>query len=163
MVLFLSLYLFGIIMTIWHIYSLPKQDRTGSKILEIILLYQIVFSIGMTSFLAFIGMTFLPEYVAQFTNWPACPFEQQLANVNLAFWVLGMMAIYYRGYFWLATIVGFSVWILGDGIHHLYLAIVENNLSPGNIGVPLWTDFVVPIVLLILLYFYMKVDYGKKI
>lgn len=156
MLFFLSIYAIGFLASLYHIYKLSPQKRTKFKIIEILLLYQIVFSLGLTSIVAFFGLTFMAEYIAQLTDWPSCPFEQQLANVNLAFGVLGFLAIYFRRYFWLATILGFSIWIIGDGIHHLYLAIVHNNLSPGNIGVPLWTDFIVPGILLILLYMYFK-------
>lgn len=157
MFLFLSLYVIAVLAALIHLFFfLPAKRRTKPKVIEIVLLYQIVFSLGMTSLMAFYGFTFMPEYIASFTNWPACPFQQQMANVNLAFAVLGVLSIFYRGYFWMATIIGFSVWIIADGIHHVYHAIVEKNLSPGNIGVPLWTDFLVPILLLILLKYYMK-------
>ncbi len=154
MIFFISIYVIGILGSLYHIYTLPSQKRTSAKILELLLLYQIVFSLGITSLVAFLGLTFMAEYIAELTQWPACPFEQQLANVNLAFGVLGLMSIYYRGDFWLAVILGFSIWILGDGIHHLYHALREHNLSAGNIGVPLWTDFIVPLVLLALLFYY---------
>lgn len=156
MILFLSLYVIGVLGSLLHIYILPQEQKTKSKVIELLLLYQIIFSLGLTSLMAFFGLTFLAEYIAQLTNWPTCPFQQQLANVNLAFGVLGLMSIAYRGYFWMATIIGFSIWIISDGIHHLYKAIAEKNLSPGNIGVPLWTDIIVPIVLLVLLRLYCK-------
>lgn len=156
MILFLSMYFIAVVGSVVHIYSLPQNERIQSRVIELLLLYQIVFSLGMTSFLAFIGFTFMPVYIAALTDWTACQFEQQLGNVNLAFAVLGVLCVYYRGYFWAATIIGFSVWILSDGIHHIYKALFENNLSSGNIGVPLWTDILVPTLLLILLYLYMK-------
>ena len=56
----------------------------------------------------------------------------------------------------MATILGFSIWILSDGIHHLYKALAEHNFKAGNIGVPLYTDFAIPIVLLISLFFYLR-------
>lgn len=156
MILFLSLYVIGVLGSIVHIFCLPREERTKPRVIELILLYQIVFSLGLTSIMAFFGLTFLAEYIAELTNWPSCPFEQQLANVNLGYGVLGLMSIGYRGYFWVATIVGFSVWILSDGIQHLFHAVTQGNLSPGNIGVPLWTDFIVPIALLILLILYCR-------
>lgn len=156
MILFLSLYVIGVLGSLLNIFVLPPEQRTKPKIIEILLLYQIVFSLGLTSLMAFFGFTFMADYIAQLTDWPACPFEQQLGNVNLAFGVLGLMSIAYRGYFWTATVIGFSVWILSDGLQHLYKAMMENNLSAGNVGVPLWTDFIVPVVLLILLALYCK-------
>jgi len=156
MFLFLSIYVFGVLGFAYHIYRLPSPERTYPRIVELLLLYQIVFSLGLTSIMSFFGLTFMAEYVAEYTNWPASPFEQQLANVNLAFGTLGIMSIWYRGYFWMATIIGFSVWILGDGLHHYILSITQHNLSDGNIGVPLWTDVIVPTVLLVLLFLYTK-------
>ncbi|MBN9377183.1 MAG: hypothetical protein BGO14_04620 [Chlamydiales bacterium 38-26] len=156
MPLFLSLYVIGILGSLIHIYCLSPSQRTKPRVIEILLLYQIVFSLGLTSLMAFFGLTFLADYIAQLTGWPACPFEQQLANVNLGYAVLGLLSIAYRGYFWAATVIGFSVWIIADGIHHLHHAIIHQNLTPGNIGVPLWTDFIVPFILLILLYLYFK-------
>lgn len=163
MLLFLSIYLFGLIAFCIHVMKLPTAERTNAKIIELFLLYQIVFSLGITSLVAFLGLTFMGVYVAQLTDWQPCQFEQELANVNLAFGVLGIMSIWYRKYFWLATVIGFSVWILSDGVQHLYQYFVDNNASAGNIGVPLYTDIIVPIVLLILTWFYFQSnqDEGK--
>jgi len=156
MFIFLSLYPLGVIAFLIHFFSLPASKRNKKTFVEIFLLYQIVFSLGLTSLLAFFGLTFMAEYIAEFTGWPACPFQQQLANVNLGYAVLGILSIWYRGYFWFATIIGFSVWIIADGIQHFYHFLIEGNATPGNIGVPLWTDFIVPIILLIFLGFYLK-------
>jgi hypothetical protein len=154
--LFISIYAFGLLGFIIHAYLLSPQERTKAKLIELFLLYQLIFSLGITSFFAFIGFTFMAEYIAQITNWPASPFEQQMANVNLAFAVLGILCIWYRKLFWSATIIGFSVWILCDAIQHIYEAVALGNLSEGNIGVPLITDIIIPIVLLIALQQYWK-------
>lgn len=156
MFLFLSIYPLGLLFFIIHFFNQPKEQRNKSSFIELFLLYLIVFGIGITSLVAFIGLTFLDDYVAQFTNWPRCPFEQQLANVNLGYGILGIMGIWFRRYFWLATVVGFSVWIFGDGIHHFYHYIVHDNDSDGNIGVPLYTDVIIPVLLFIFYYLYYK-------
>lgn len=154
MIFFISIYLIGILAFAIHYWLLPPLARTREKLIELLLLYQIVFSIGITSLVAFFGLTFMGPYIADYTGWPASPFEQQLANVNLGYAVLGLLAIWFRKGFWAATVIGFSVWILSDGIHHLYHYLIHHNAAAGNIGVPLWTDFIVPIFLLILLKFY---------
>ncbi len=156
MTFFLSIYLIGVLLTMVHLFRMPALERTKSKVIEVVLLYQIVFSLGITSFVAFIGLSLMPEMIAHYLNWAYCPFEQELANVNLAFGVLGVMSIWYRGLFWMATIYGFSIWILADGFHHIYEYLYHGNDSSGNIGVPLITDFVVPIILLVLFYYYRK-------
>lgn len=158
---FLSIYVFGVIGFLIHCFRLSPQECTWPRILELLLLYQIVFSLGITSLMSFFGLTFMADYVAAFTGWPSCPFEQQLANVNLGYGVLGVLSIWFRGLFWTATIIGFSVWILGDGFHHLTLAFTQNNWTDGNVGVPLWTDFIVPTILLILLFFHHKYNHVR--
>lgn len=147
MAFFLSIYLVGILGFLLHVWWTGAWDRK----FELALLYQLVFSLGVTSLVAFYGLTFMDKEIAAFTGWPSCPFEQQLANVNLGYGVLGILCIWFRGHFWTATILGFSIWIIGDGIQHLYHYLVHQNSAPGNVGVPLWTDFLVPITLLILL------------
>lgn len=159
MFLFLSIYVISVIAFVVHVLMIPSSERTKAKLIELFLLYQIVFSLGITSFFAFFGLTFMAQYVADYIGWPACPFEQELANVNLAFGVLGILAIWYRRYFWMATVLGFSIWIFSDGLQHAYHAIVRHNYNPGNIGMPLYTDFIVPIVLMISLYFYMRTNH----
>ena len=57
------------------------------------------------------------------------------------------MGYWFRGHFWLATIVVLTVQYVGDAAGHLYFWIAENNTKPYNIGIPLWTDILLPIVM----------------
>lgn len=158
MLFFVSIYAIGLLAFFFHWSRLPENEKTRSRWIELFLLYQLVFSLGITSIVAFFGLTFMPDHVAEITGWPASPFEQQLANVNLGYGLLGIMCIWYRRLFWAATIFGFSVWILGDGIHHAWHWLVHGNDSPGNIGVPLFTDIAIPVILLVLFYYYNKTN-----
>lgn len=162
MFVMIIIYIIGIIAFFIHYFSLKKGERTKEKTLELFLLYQLVFSLGITSFIAFIGLTFMPKLVAEHMQWPMCPFQQELANVNFAYGVLGLMCIWQRGNFWTATIIGFSIWIFGDGIHHIIDALETGNTGPGNLGVILYTDLIVPIILLILLGWYQSVQSGNQ-
>lgn len=155
MELYLSIMSLSIIGFLIHLYF-SKVPKTPARIVELLLVYQLVFTVGLISFLAFIGLVFMPEYVAGYLGWPTCPFEHELGNANLAFGVLGIMCIWFRGNFWLATIVGLSIWLLGDAIGHIVDMIVNHNYAPGNVGVPLFTDVIVPIVLLVLLWYYQR-------
>lgn len=156
MFVLLSIYVIGVAAFFIHFYQLAPEKRSYQKGIELFLLYQIVFSLGLTSILAFFGLTLMADYVAEYTGWPPSPFEQQLANVNLAFGVLGILSIWLRGNFWIATILGFSIWILGDGVHHILNWWLNSNNAAGNVGVPLYTDLIVPIVLLFLLVLHLK-------
>lgn len=161
MALFLSMYLFSVLGFLIHLFFFEKTARTSARIIELLLLYQLVFNVGMTSLLAFVGLTFMPDYIAAYMNWPACPFQQELGNVNLAFGVLGILCIWLRGYFWTATILGFSIWIFADGIHHIADIVWNHNYSEGSLGISLYTDLIIPIVLMILLPIYLKLHPEK--
>lgn len=156
MFVFVIIYVISIIGFIIHFYSLPQEERTKERGVEIFLLYQLIFSMGLTSLISFIGLTWMDVMVAKKLAWPTCPFQQNLANVNLAYGILGIIAIWYRGYFWLATIIGFAIWILTDAVHHIYDAYAHSNFSEGNVGFLLYTDIFVPIILCIACYYYFK-------
>ena len=65
---------------------------------------------------------------------------------DLSIGVVGIMAYWFRGHFWLATIVVPTVQYLGDAGGHIYFWLVEHNTRPYNVGLPLLSDIVLPIV-----------------
>lgn len=74
-------------------------------------------------------------------------FQWENAMGDLAIGVVGVMAYWFRGHFWLATIVVLTIQYFGDAAGHIYFWIAENNTKPYNIGIPLWTDILLPIVM----------------
>jgi hypothetical protein len=164
MFIYITILALGIIGFFIHLF-VSQQPKTPLRIIRLFLLYQLVFSVGLTSLLAFIGLTFMTDFVAAYSGWPACPFEKQLGNVNLGYAVLGILCIWKGDEFWLATIIGLSIWLLGDAIGHIADMIINHNYTPGNIGVPLYTDIIVPLALIILyvVYQHLKVEKNDKI
>jgi len=162
MILFLAIYVLGFLLFFLHLFLLPKHQRTLARISELLLLYQLVLGVGLTSLIAFGALTFDGTFVANFMSWPECPFQQELANVNLSFGLLGILCIWFRGLFWMATVLGFSFWIFGDGIHHLYNVLFEGYNSDGKISAILYTDLFSPIVLVVMLGFYLFANRSVK-
>jgi len=74
-------------------------------------------------------------------------FQWENAMGDVAIGVVGVAAYWFRGHFWLATIVVLTVQYLGDAAGHIYFWAVENNIKPYNIGIPLWTDILLPVVM----------------
>lgn len=155
MFIYITILALGIIGFFIHLF-VSKEPKTSLRVVRLFLLYQLVFSVGLTSLLAFIGLMFMSDFVAAYSGWPACPFEKQLANVNLGYAVLGILCIWRADDFWLATIIGISIWLVGDGIGHIADMILHDNFSPGNVGVPLYTDIIVPFALIILYIIYQR-------
>lgn len=147
MILFLGILGVGLICFFIHLF-VSEEPKTSLRVVELFLLYQLVFSVGLTSLLAFYGLTFMTDFVAAFSGWPTCPFAKLLGNVNLAFATLGILCIWIRGDFWLATILGSSIWLLGDAVTHLLDMVYNHNYAEGNVGATLYTDLAIPLVLL---------------
>jgi hypothetical protein len=68
----------------------------------------------------------------------------------LAVGVAGLLCYRYRDNFWLCVIVVQTIQYFGDAAGHVYFWVVDGNTRPYNIGFPLWTDILLPIILWIL-------------
>lgn len=160
MIVFLFIYSLSIIGFFIHLF-MSKKERNKVELFELLILYQLVINIGVLSLISAFALLFMPKMVADSLGWPTCPFQHELGNVNLAFAVLGFMCIWFRDNFWTATIIGASIWLIGDGIGHLTL-LYGNETSvlatkpEMNNWIMLITDFVIPITLLILLFAFKK-------
>lgn len=156
----LVIFAFSFIAFAIHLFTSSKP-KTPARVVELLLLYQLVFNLGLMSLLAFIGFMFFPDRVAYDLQWPMSPFEHEMANVNLGYCVLGFLCIWLRGHFWTATVIGASIWLIGDAIGHYINSVEQHNYSPGNVGIPLYTDALIPLIWLVLLFFYLRFNYAK--
>jgi hypothetical protein len=156
----LSFLLLGLIVGAVNVY-LDKQPRTKGRVAEIFLLWFLVITVGLASVSAFIGHTVFADATAQSIGWPAGnPFQSEVAVANLAVGILGILCYWMRGNFWIATVIGFSVWWLGDAVVHIRSIVVEANYAPNNAGVTFYLDILVPVMLITLLVYYL---YAKRV
>ncbi|MDI9623970.1 MAG: hypothetical protein QFX38_03675 [Methanothermobacter sp.] len=70
----------------------------------------------------------------------------EVAVANLSYGVLGLLSWKFRGDFWTATIIGFSIFYLGAAYIHI-MDMFQGNYAPGNVGAPLYFDIILPILL----------------
>lgn len=132
-----------------------KRVLTTKKIVEITLLALLVVTVGFGSIWAAIGHSFFANQVALSIGWaPGSPFQQEVAFANLAFGVLGILCIWIRGNFWTATVIGVSIFLLGDALGHITNIFATGNLASGNAGAVLVLDILVPVLLISLLAVY---------
>jgi hypothetical protein len=119
-----------------------------------------VISVGVTSVFAFIGHTVFAKATTASIGWPAGnPFQSEVAVENLTVGILGILCYWLRGNFWVATVIGFSVWWLGDAVVHIREIVVAENYAPNNAGVTFYLAIVFPVILIALLVYYL---YGKR-
>ena len=139
-----------VIFSLFHVVA-TKHERTSSRVWGIILAYAILFNIGIAGLVSFYAHAFRAAETAGLIGWaPGSPFQYEVACANLAFGALGIISLWMRSGFRLATILGYSVFLLGAAVGHINQLVKQDNLAPGNAGAPLYADIIVPMVLLTL-------------
>ncbi|MEX0744937.1 MAG: DUF6790 family protein [Phycisphaeraceae bacterium] len=140
-----------------------KEGRTRKRVLQICLLWTFGVLVGLTGVMAAVAHTFMADQTAKEIGFPAGnPFQFEVAMADLAIGVLGLMCLRFRDEFWLATIVAASVFLLGDAYGHIHQIVANNNHEPGNAGLPLYLDIVVPVGMMLLYVAYRRAPESSK-
>lgn len=115
-----------------------------------VLVDALTFLVGVNGIMAGSGHLFAGPQVAQAIGWQPSPFQWEVGLADVSFGVLGVMAGSYSQGFWLATIIAFSIFMLGDAVGHIRQMIVAHDFAPGNAGIYFWNDIILPIALIVL-------------
>ncbi len=128
--------------------SLLRTPRpwTAPVVIEAILAYFILFSIVLNYLYNFTVHVFFGEMAARFIGWADSPFQREVGFASLGFAAVGLLA--FRGSFdmRLAAIVGPAFFLLGAAGGHIFEILKTGNLAPGNAGVILYTDILLPLI-----------------
>jgi hypothetical protein len=148
---FLIFVILALLVAALHIYR-DRQELTREGIAKILLLWLLVIGVGLGGIMAFIGHTVFASSTAASIGWPAGnPFQTEVAVANLAVGVLGVLCYWLRDNFWVATVIANSVFQLGAAVVHINQIVVAHNYQPDNAGIVLYTDILVPLILIALL------------
>jgi hypothetical protein len=120
--------------------------RSSALIVEALLSYFVLFSIGFSNLYNFVLHVFFGKLAASFIGWEDSPFQLEVGFASLGFAVVGLLA--FRGSFdlRLAAIVGPAGFLWGAAAGHVYQMITAHNFAPGNAGVIFYSDILVPVV-----------------
>ena len=147
------IYLIPLILTVVGVVLQVIIAKT--PLIEAILHYFLIMFVGVAGILAFLGHTLKADEVARKIGWPVkSGFQFEVACANLSFGILGILCIWLRGNFWIATAVGYSVFLLGAAYGHIREMVTKGNLNPYNAGWPLVMDILKPVILLVLFVLY---------
>ena len=122
-------------------------------VIDRLLRYLFLFPLGVQGLWAFVGHVFFAEQAAASIGWANTPFQYEVGVANLG---LGLASIYaaFRGFeARLAAGIVAACFLIGAGIIHVVDIVAQGNLAPGNAGPILVTDFLTPVVILVLLVF----------
>lgn len=146
----LFLFVFSVITAIINIVFFQAEA------VESFLVCLLVINYGFGGIWAFIGHYFLSDKVAESIGWPINnPFQKEVAFTSLAFGIVAILAIAFRGDYLIAAVLTPSIFLLGAASIHIKEIIKNKNMSSGNAGPILYiSDILVPLALIILLLFY---------
>ena len=130
-----------------------RKHLSKRKVVDICLLYLLLVQIGLTGLWAFVGHLFLSDHVARSIGWATgSPFQLEVGMANLAFGILGVLCVVFKDGFWLATGIGYAVFLFGAAFVHFREMITAGNYAAYNAGPFLYlNDIAIPALILILL------------
>jgi Family of unknown function (DUF6790) len=130
-IFFLAVTIIGASTQILFQRSMMNRQRAAG----IFLIWFFAIEVGIGGIWSFIAHTVFAAQVAESIGWPAGnPFQTEVALTNLSFGILGILAVRITGPFRLATIIGYSIFMIGAGIGHVYQLLVFHDTAVNNAG-----------------------------
>lgn len=157
----LSFFVLGLLasaVALWR----THRPRTFAVVVEALLSYFLLFSIGFASLYNFVLHVFFGKMTAGFIGWEDSPFQLEVGFASLGFAAVGLLA--FKGSFdlRLAAILGPACFLWGAAGVHVYQMITAHNFAPGNAGVIFYSDILVPIVGFIFLWLQRRAGASPK-
>ena len=116
-----------------------------------LLRYLFIFPLGVQALWAFFSQVFLPDESAAAIGWAPSPFQYEVGVANLGI-ALGSFYAAFSGFQARAGIaIAAGCFLAGAGVGHIVQIVEDANFAPGNAGPIMITDFLTPIVILVLL------------
>jgi hypothetical protein len=116
-----------------HIFVTGMPSHTN-EIYTIILLHQFVVTFGLVGLLGvYVNIIYANEWSKKL-GWPGGPFQVKYGFCQLCLGVMGVMAIWYRGPFWVAVLVNMYMYGLSGFWTHTGEMIRLKKADPIHIG-----------------------------
>ena len=141
----ISLLVLGLIGSLASIYF-KKGPQTKAVIVECLVAYFFLFSIGIGYLYNALMHTVFAEYTASFIGWANSPFQLEVGFASLGMGVAGLIAFRSNLAFRVATFLPPAFFLLGAAGGHIYQIITAHNMAAGNAGSILWTDILLPVI-----------------
>ena len=147
----LTLFVIGLIASL---IALLRHPRPWSRamVTEALLSWFLFFSLGVSFLYNFVMHVFFSEMAAAFIGWQASPFQKEVGFASLGFSVVGFMAFKGGTGMRLAALVGPACFLWGAAAGHVVQMVEAHNYAPGNAGAIFYTDILLPVFGLILLW-----------
>jgi hypothetical protein len=142
---FLTFLIVGLLAGVISLINKPKPLRIN-VIAEALFSYYLLFTVGINNLVNFIFHVFVGDMAAKFIGWEQSPFQAEVGFASLGIGIAGVIAFRASLPFRFATLIPPSVFSLGAAGGHIYQMIAARNFSPGNVGLVLPSNFLIPAV-----------------
>jgi hypothetical protein len=153
----------SVVLPLLHI-LVSKVPRTPAAILRLFLLYAFVLDVGLVGFVfGFIPHVFFADVAARQIGWPTgSPFQFEVGVHDGAWGILGFLCLWIGGTFWLATGLGWALFMFGATFGHIREMMLQGNYAPYNF-LTIFSDGFIAVWLLVLLYvWHREVGFGRN-
>ena len=133
-----------------HIALSRQRRRSTPAIVETYLLHALLIYVGLMGVLTAYAHVFRPLQTSASIGWLTSPYEYEVGMADLTVGVLGVLCLWIRGNFWLATAIANAVWLWGDAIGHVRQIVINHNHAENNSGAFLVAEFLMPLLILAL-------------
>jgi hypothetical protein len=133
-----------------HLALASRSRASKAAIVRTYLFYLLFIYVGCMGVLTAYAHVFRPAETSASIGWSTSPYEYEVGMADLTVGVLGILCLWLRGNFWLATAIANAVWLLGDAVGHIREMALRNNHAKNNSGIFLIAEVVTPIVILLL-------------
>ncbi|HEV2565390.1 MAG TPA: DUF6790 family protein [Microvirga sp.] len=153
----LTLFVVGLVASLVALLRRPRP-WSHATVAEALLSWFLFFSLGVSFLYNFVMHVFFSEMAAAFIGWQTSPFQKEVGFASLGFSVVGFMAFRGEAGMRLAALVGPACFLWGAAAGHVQQMIEARNFAPGNAGVIFYTDVLLPVVGLALLWMRYRAD-----
>jgi hypothetical protein len=129
-----------------------REDRSPLRIVETVLLWWLVVTIGVAGIVGGLFHLFDGPEVAREIGYTRGDggFQDEVGFGDVALGVAAVLCVWFRDRFWLAVIVVAAISLWGDAYGHIHQAIEYDNHDPDNTGPVLYLDIAAPLVAIVL-------------
>jgi hypothetical protein len=148
---FFSFLIIGLAAGLLSLINKAKPLR-ADVVAEALFSYYLLFTIGINNLVNFVFHVFVGDLAAEFIGWENSPFQAEVGFASLGIGIAGVIAFKASLPFRFATLIPPAAFSLGAAGGHIYQMIVAHNFSPGNVGLVLPIDIIMPFIGFVLLW-----------
>ena len=122
------------------------RSFSAAYLVDALLRWFLFFSIGVSFFYNFVMHVFFGAMAARFIGWADSPFQAEVGYASLGFAAIGLLAFKGNCCVRFAAILGPAMFQWGAAVGHIHDMLAYGNYAPGNAGIMLYSDILLPLI-----------------